>query len=626
MGDIAAETVSDTWSPAGSPDGPAPPDSEPIPRRTPRDYAVTGLLQRSDGLVYHAKQCDLTYEEMVHGVLQGKPYFYKEHTGELPDLEYLVTEIPASYLVFADPLDHGQGDPKSWGAVFRAHVLRLIKNWTNCTALETYLEGNRELQHRLGFDGMPDQSTLWRAWNDRLSGVREAVRTAAEVVVAVARKWDIPAPEPEFRPDDDDSTANKSTKTLARENARDVWKGAKPIVTDCFELHRADNASIPEAAYWEQHAYLGMRTDAHAHDGAENFAEDSTRDLTPCGDSHRLQTADLGVESVRQMLRETSRTLVSRAKSKGKIGREVMASIDITKGYPWRGHIERDDSGTNVDRWKLGYKDGDTRYFQWAVIKVVGHDVPIVLDAVPVHRGYAREDIVDDLLEGATDILPGLDLVLMDREFAHDGVKDTCENHGVAYLNPGKVRSSSDHAYHIARLDNSETDFDVVEQKRLDDGPSRKAIYLPKREWEREDEADEEDSGPTVRQEMLDEFAKIGGDTEPLSQDRDGDSPFGKLLDDMRDEEQESEDVEAPIIPFETNYDLVDVDPEDDREMRHQIGRMMAKYKRRWGIENAFKKLKKFLAATKSPDHRYRYFNFAFACVLYNCWRLVDAD
>jgi putative transposase len=50
----------------------------------------------------------------------------------------------------------------------------------------------------------------------------------------------------------------------------------------------------------------------------------------------------------------------------------------------------------------------------------------------------------------------------------------------------------------------------------------------------------------------------------------------------------------------------------------------MAKYKRRWGIENGFKKLKTFLAETKSPDHRYRYFNFAFACVLYNCWRLVD--
>jgi len=65
-------------------------------------------------------------------------------------------------------------------------------------------------------------------------------------------------------------------------------------------------------------------------------------------------------------------------------------------------------------------------------------------------------------------------------------------------------------------------------------------------------------------------------------------------------------------------------EPDDEREMKHQIGRLMARYKRRWGIENDFKRLKTFLAETQSPDHRFRYFNFAFACVLYNCWRLVD--
>mgnify|MGYP006304426365 CR=1 FL=1 len=50
----------------------------------------------------------------------------------------------------------------------------------------------------------------------------------------------------------------------------------------------------------------------------------------------------------------------------------------------------------------------------------------------------------------------------------------------------------------------------------------------------------------------------------------------------------------------------------------------MVLYKRRWGVENAFRKSKAFLAETQSPDHRFRYFNFVFACVLYNCWRLVD--
>ncbi|ARS90696.1 hypothetical protein B1756_13795 [Natrarchaeobaculum aegyptiacum] len=58
--------------------------------------------------------------------------------------------------------------------------------------------------------------------------------------------------------------------------------------------------------------------------------------------------------------------------------------------------------------------------------------------------------------------------------------------------------------------------------------------------------------------------------------------------------------------------------------MKHQIGRVLVRYERRWDIENGFKKLKTFLAETQSHDHRFRYVNFAFACVLYNCWRLVD--
>jgi len=108
--------------------------------------------------------------------------------------------------------------------------------------------------------------------------------------------------------------------------------------------------------------------------------------------------------------------------------------------------------------------------------------------------------------------------------------------------------------------------------------------------------------------------------------DADDESPFADLLEDIHEEEEErdSEEIEAPTVPFETNLPLVDTDPVDEREMKHQIGRVMALYKRRWGVENAFRKSKTFLAETQSPDHRFRYFNFVFACVPYNCWRLVD--
>lgn len=249
--------------------------------------------------------------------------------------------------------------------------------------------------------------------------------------------------------------------------------------------------------------------------------------------------------------------------------------------------------------------------------------MPLILDAVPVARGKKRADLVDDLLDGATDIVPSLDLVMMDREFANDGVKDACEEHDVYYLNPGVVRSSSDHEHQIAKLASEDRDFDVVKQKRLDDGPTRKAIYLPKREWEREDKDDGTDV--TIRQKLIEDFKGIG-DTTPLSEERDGDSPLRNLLDDMREEEEIEEQtrVEAPTVPFETNLPWVDVHPDNEREMKHQIGRLMALYKQRWGIENGFKKLKTFLTETQSPDHRFRYFNFVFACVLYNCWRLVD--
>jgi len=170
--------------------------------------------------------------------------------------------------------------------------------------------------------------------------------------VDIARYHDIPAPDPEFLPDQltETVTQSKSKGTLAREKAREVWKGAKPIVEDCFYLDRADNASIPEGAFWEQQAYFGMRSDMHPHDGAGNFAEDSTRQRTPSGDSHRLHTATLGVDRVRMMLQETSRTLVAWAKSKDKMGRKQMAAIDITKGSPWGGHVERDEDGTTKSR------------------------------------------------------------------------------------------------------------------------------------------------------------------------------------------------------------------------------------------------------------------------------------
>lgn len=90
-------------------------------------------------------------------------------------------------------------------------------------------------------------------------------------------------------------------------------------------------------------------------------------------------------------------------------------------------------------------------------------------------------------------------------------------------------------------------------------------------------------------------------------------------------------DPPAPEVVFETNHPYVTARNADDqlidgREFTHMIERLVRWYRHRWGIENGLKKQKHFMIQTTSTERDYRLFifNFVFACVLYNVWRLVD--
>ncbi|MFC4245411.1 hypothetical protein ACFOZ7_00075 [Natribaculum luteum] len=54
------------------------------------------------------------------------------------------------------------------------------------------------------------------------------------------------------------------------------------------------------------------------------------------------------------------------------------------------------------------------------------------------------------------------------------------------------------------------------------------------------------------------------------------------------------------------------------------LRRFINSYRDRWIIENGFKEAKKFLAETRSSNHRPRLFYFLFAILLFNTWMLVD--
>jgi len=516
----------------------------------------------------------------------------------------------------------------------KAHMLRLA--WDcGTTHLHRFLHSLPNICRDLGFpiahdrdlSGAPSQSRLWEMWNEEFTDVqREFVRTATEEALAFAREQGIPAPDPVFRPEERDITSKRSEQRLIAEKTKEVWQQAKPFVTDTFYLKRADNSMIHENAFWEQHAYMGMRENMYAQSGQHSFFIDSQRDHTPSASNHRYQIGKLTVEETRSMLHETTRMLIARARHNAELVGKLWAAIDITKGNPWTGKIERDEDDNITEDWILGYKDGEV-YYQWATIQIVGYDIPLVLDAIPVKRGMKRADIVDSLLENALDLVDDIELVMMDREFDSAGVEDACDRHGVYYLN-GARKHDSEKAT-CTRLRRAGKTVHI-EEETVANGPTRKRMYLPSSADDPEPENTEEskesaEERPNIREEMHDELAELGIDLD--DDDRHG---FGTFIDELRGQEANEpavgsdEDAQAYAL-FETNHPSVTLSDDDSEiERIHMVERMVRRYRHRWGIENGYKQIKTFRVRTTSKRHTYRFFNFVFACVLYNVWRLVD--
>jgi hypothetical protein len=76
-----------------------------------------------------------------------------------------------------------------------------------------------------------------------------------------------------------------------------------------------------------------------------------------------------------------------------------------------------------------------------------------------------------------------------------------------------------------------------------------------------------------------------------------------------------SGEAEGTYTVFVTNRDHVAPD---------ETAQVTNSYSRRWDIENQYKSVKSNLPKTSSTDYRVRLFNFTFAALLYNLWRLTD--
>jgi len=351
-----------------------------------------------------------------------------------------VSQYPLKYVDFG-PHDEYSGSTRyQMPQLVRLFLLKEIHGWDHETALLTFLRQRPELRCDLGFERMPDQSTLWRSWHQRFTTeLRETIETAARTILIKAQDAGLIVPrEPDrklsYRNDDQDDSAPDDQTVLKR--AKKITNHFSRIVFPAFSLNRGEGCEIHENAYWGLQTYLGLRENLAANEGARSFIYESTRERTPLGHAHRDHIRGLSIPAVREMYREAVDRLLEEVAGTEEFFRAGIVAIDITEADPFTG------DRTGHEDEIIGTKEQTDEYaYQWATVQLVRNAVPIVLDARPVRKGESRKEIVEDLLNSAEDLVH-VDNVLMDREFDSQHVLEMLSQRGLSYVVPKRMQTS----------------------------------------------------------------------------------------------------------------------------------------------------------------------------------------
>ncbi len=355
-------------------------------------------------------------------------------------VETFVCVLPLAYFRFGAHDCYGRSTRYEMDTLFRVFVLKELHGREHETSLVEYLDSHPELCERLGLESAPNQSTLWRTWNDRFTrDLRETVQKAARTILIKAQNADVAVPrEPERNLLDrgDDAVKSDPDDQTLLDKAGKITDHVSRVVFPAFSLDRGEGCEIPENAYWGLQTYLGLRENLAANEGARSFIHESKRDRTPLGHGHRDQIRDLPIEQIREMYRQAVQQLINELAETEEFFRAGIVAIDITEDDPFTG------DRTGHEDEIIGTKEKTDEYaHQWATVQLVGNAVPLVLDARPVRKGESRKEIVEDLLDLAEELVH-VDNVLMDREFDSQHILEMISQRGHSYVVPKRMQTS----------------------------------------------------------------------------------------------------------------------------------------------------------------------------------------
>ena len=352
--------------------------------------------------------------------------------------EEFVCHVPLAYVDF-DGHDRYTGHTRyDMKQLVRGFLLKELHGWTHETALTSYLEQRPALCRQLGFETLPDQSTLWRTWHRRFSAdLQETIQECTQTILIKAERAGVDVPRSPQRktgrPDTDDDPLSEQARLS---KAGDVTDELQRIAYPALSLNRDDSSEIHPNSFWDLQAYLGLRENLATNEGARSFILESSRDQTPLGHTHRSHLRHLSINEIRAMYREAVSRLIDRVTETEQFYRAGVVAIDTTEDDPFTG------DRTGHEDEIIGTKEKSDEYaYQWATIQLVGNAVPLVLDARPIRKGDSRVEIVENLLDSAQELVH-VDEVLMDRGFDSQHVLKAVSDRRLKYIVPKRMYTS----------------------------------------------------------------------------------------------------------------------------------------------------------------------------------------
>jgi hypothetical protein len=128
--------------------------------------------------------------------------------------------------------------------------LKELHGWEHETELLDYLDSHPALRERLELETVPDQSTLWRRWNERFTrDIRETVQKAARAIHIKVQNADVAVPrEPERNLPDrgHNATGSDPDDQALLDKAGRSTDHVSRVVFPAFSLDRGEGCEIRE--------------------------------------------------------------------------------------------------------------------------------------------------------------------------------------------------------------------------------------------------------------------------------------------------------------------------------------------------------------------------------------------